>query len=123
MNGTASSRCGAARASVRRIWSGVRPRLGRERFFQRKQRFRAPAQAPYGDNGHPAVTGLGTCLGGEPRFANAGLAKNQDGMPFAGFGYPGDVLAKHIKLKPAVNQRFLRALAACLAPYAAAIIP
>ena len=30
-------------------------------------------------------------------------------MPFAGFGYPGNVLAQHIKLKPTVNQRFLRA--------------
>ena len=44
-------------------------------------------------------------------------------MPVAGFGYPGDVLAKHIKLKLAVNQRFLRALAACPRPFAAAIIP
>jgi hypothetical protein len=62
------------------------------------------------------------CLGGEPRFAHAGLAKDQDGMPFAGFGYPGDVLAQHIKLKPTVNQRFLRALAPCLGPFATAII-
>ena len=123
MNGTASSRCGAARASVRRIWSWSAAEIGRERFFQRKQGFRAPAQAPYGDNGHPALPGLRCCLGGEPRFADAGLAKNQDGMPFAGFGYPGDVLAKHIKLKLAVNQRFLRALAACPRPFAAAIIP
>ena len=38
-------------------------------------------------------------------------------MPVAGFGYPGDVLAKHIKLKLAVNQRFLRALAACPRPF------
>ena len=43
-------------------------------------------------------------------------------MPFAGFGYPGDVLAKHIKLKLAVNQRLLWALAACPRPFAAAII-
>jgi len=33
------------------------------------------------------------------------------------------VLAKHIKLKMPVNQRFLWALAACLDPSAAAIIP
>jgi hypothetical protein len=44
-------------------------------------------------------------------------------MPFAGSGYPGDVLAKHVELKPAVNQRFWWALAACLGPFAAAIIP
>ena len=44
-------------------------------------------------------------------------------MPFAGFGYPGDVLAQQIKLKLPVDQRFLRALAACLGPFAAAIIP
>ena len=44
-------------------------------------------------------------------------------MPFAGFGDLGDVLAQQIKLKLAVNHRFSRALAACLAPVAAAIIP
>ena len=44
-------------------------------------------------------------------------------MPFAGFGYPGDVRAKRIKLKLAVNQRFSRALAARPRPFAAAIIP
>jgi hypothetical protein len=50
------------------------------------------------NNGHPAPTGLCACLGGEPRFADTGLVKNQDGMSFAGSGYPGDVLAKHIEL-------------------------
>ena len=88
-------------------------REGRKRFLQRKEGFRAPAQAPYGNNGHPAFTGLCCCLGGEPRFADAGLAENQDGMPLAGFGYPGDVLAQQVKLKLPVDQRFLRALAAC----------
>jgi len=44
-------------------------------------------------------------------------------MSVAGFGYPGDVLAKHIKLKLAVNQRFLRVLASRPGPFAAAIIP
>ena len=44
-------------------------------------------------------------------------------MPLAGFGDPDDVLAQQIKLKLAVNQRFLRALAACLAHLAAAVIP
>ena len=102
---------------------GSAAEIGRKRFLQREEGFRAPAQAPYGDNGHPAFTGLCCCLGGEPRFADTGFAENQDGMPFAGFGYPGDVLAKHIKLKLAVNQRFLRALAACPRPFAAAIIP
>jgi len=97
--------------------------MGRKRFLQREEGPSAPAQAPYGDNGHPAPTGLCSCLSGQPRFANTGLAKNQDGMPVAGFGYPGDVLAEHIKLKLAVNQRFLRALAACPRPFAAAIIP
>src|SRR4029077_10491985 len=34
MNGTASSRAGAARASVRRIWSGVRPRYAASASFK-----------------------------------------------------------------------------------------
>jgi hypothetical protein len=59
------------------------------------------------------LTGLCCCLDSEPRFADTGLAENQYGMPFAGFGYPGDVLAKQIKLELPVDQRFLRALAAC----------
>ncbi len=49
--------------------------------------------------GHPAFTGLRCRLDGEPRFAHAGLAQDQDGMPFADFGYPGDVLAKQVKLE------------------------
>ena len=87
--------------------------MGRQRFLQREEGFRAPAQAPYRDNGHPAFTGFRCRLGGEPRFADAGLAENQDGMPLAGFGYPGDVLAKQVKLKLPVDQRFLWALAPC----------
>jgi hypothetical protein len=43
-------------------------------------------------------------------------------MPFAGFGYPGDVLAEQIKLKSPVDQWFLRALAA-RGRFAALIIP
>jgi hypothetical protein len=43
-------------------------------------------------------------------------------MASTGFGYPSDVLAKHVKLKLPVNQWFLRALAARLDPFAIAII-
>ncbi len=96
---------------------------GRKRLLQGEEGFGAPAQAPYGDNGHPALTGLCCCLGGEPRFADAGLAENQDGMPCAGFGYPGDVLAQQIEFELPVDQRFLRALAACFGGFAAVIIP
>jgi hypothetical protein len=39
-----------------------------------------------------------------------------------GFGYPSDVLAKHVKLKLPTNQWFLWALVARLDPFAAAII-
>jgi len=42
-------------------------------------------------------------------------------MPFAGFGYPSDVLAQRIRLKLPVDQWFLRALAAC-GRFAASII-
>ena len=43
-------------------------------------------------------------------------------MPFAGFGYPGDVLAQQIKLKLPVDQWFLRTSAACSVDFAAVII-
>jgi hypothetical protein len=46
-------------------------------------------------------------------------------MASTGFGYPSDVLAKHVKLKLPINQWFLWALAARLdsfAPFAVAII-
>lgn len=42
-------------------------------------------------------------------------------MTSTGFGYPSDVLTKHIKLKLPTNQRFLRALAARLDPFAVTI--
>jgi hypothetical protein len=44
-------------------------------------------------------------------------------MPYAGFGYPGDVLAQQIKLKLPVDQWFLRVLAAWFGRFAAVIIP
>ena len=97
--------------------------MGRQRFLQGEERFRAPAQAPYGDNGHPAFAGFRCRLDGEPRFANTGLAQDQDGMSCAGIGYPGDVLAQQIKLKTPVNQWFLLVLAARLGPSSAVIIP
>jgi hypothetical protein len=71
---------------------------------------------------HPAPTRLSTCFGGQPRFANTGLTQDQDNMPPAGFDDPGDVLAKHIKLKLPVNQWLLRAITVCLAPFATAIV-
>jgi hypothetical protein len=43
-------------------------------------------------------------------------------MASTGFGYPSDVLAKHVKLKLPVNQWFLWALVARLDPFAVAII-
>jgi hypothetical protein len=43
-------------------------------------------------------------------------------MASTGLGYPSDVLAKHVKLKPPVNQWFLRALATRLDPCAVTII-
>ena len=86
--------------------------IGRERFFQGEEGFGAPAQAPHRNHGHPALTGLRGRLDGEPRFADTGFAQDQDGMPVAGFDYPGDVLAQQIKLKLPVDQWFVRALAA-----------
>ena len=56
-------------------------------------------------------------------FADTGLAENQNGMPVAAFGYPGDVLARQIKLELPVDQWFLRAVAACFGRSAAVIIP
>jgi hypothetical protein len=102
---------------------GSAAEIRRERFLQGEERFGAPAQAPYGNNGHPAFTGLRCRLHGEPRFADTGLAQNQDGMPLAGTGHPGDVLAQQIKLKLPVDQRFLRAAAACFGRFAAVTIP
>ena len=67
--------------------------------------------------------GLCSGLGGEPQFADTGLAKNQDGMPFAGFGHPCDVPAQHSEFKLAVDQRFLWVLASRPGPFAVAIIP
>jgi hypothetical protein len=66
---------------------------------------------------------LGRCLRSEARLSYTGLTQNQHNMPSAGFGDPGNVLAKHVQLKPPVNQRFLRAPATCLGPFIAAIIP
>jgi hypothetical protein len=44
-------------------------------------------------------------------------------MPSTDFGNPGDVLAKHIKLKPPVNQRLLWASALRPGLFRAAVIP
>ncbi len=123
MNGTASSRRGAARASVRRIWSVVRPRYEASASFKGSRGSAPLPRHRTGDNSHPAPAGLCSCLGGEPRFADTGLAETQDGVPFAGPGHPGDVRAQHIEFTLTVNQRFLRALAAVPGPLAAAIIP
>jgi hypothetical protein len=68
------------------------------------------------------LTGLRSRLDGEPRFADTGLAQDQDGMPVAGFDYPGDVLAQQIKLKLPVDQWFVR-VAACFGRSTAVIIP
>jgi hypothetical protein len=43
-------------------------------------------------------------------------------MTSTGFGYPSDMLAKHVKLKLPTNQWFLWAPAAPLDPFAVAII-
>jgi hypothetical protein len=43
-------------------------------------------------------------------------------MTPTGFGYPSNVLAKHIKLKLPINQRLLRALTARLDPFTVTII-
>jgi hypothetical protein len=96
--------------------------IGRERFLQRQEGFGAPAQAPDSDNGHPAVAGLRCRLGSEPWFADTWLAENQDGMSFAGFGYPGNVLAQQVALELPVDQWFLRAVVACVGDVAAVVI-
>ena len=57
-------RCGTCQRPPDLVRSAAE--IGRERFLQRKQGFCAPAQAPDGDNGHPALPGLCCCLGGEP---------------------------------------------------------
>jgi len=114
-------RCGTGQRPPDLVRSAAEIR--RERFPQRQEGFGAPAQAPDGDNGHPAFTGLRRRLDGEPRFADTGLTQNQDGMACAGIEYPGDVLAQQIKLELPVDQRFLLGLAARLGPSAAVIIP
>src|SRR5690242_11383237 len=97
--------------------------IGSERFLHGQEGLRAPAQAPYGDNGHAALAGLCGCLDGEPRFADTGPAQDQDSMPGAGIDYPGDVLAQQIKLKLPVNQWFPGALAVRPRCFAVVIVP
>ena len=102
---------------------GSAAEIGSECLLHGQEGFGAPAQAPYGDNGHPALTGLRSCLDGEPRFADTRLAQDQDGMPGAGIDYPGDVLAQQIKLELPVNQWFPGALAARPRCFAVVIVP
>ena len=43
-------------------------------------------------------------------------------MPFAGFGYPGNVLAQQVAFELPVDQWFLRAAVACVGDVAAVVI-
>ncbi len=123
MNGTASSSRGAERASVRRIWSGVRPKYAASPSFNGSKGSAPLPKHRIGMTVNPRRRALSPASAARRDFPTPRFTQDQDHMAFAGFDDSINVLAKQVKLKLPVNQWLLCALAFGLDLLAAAIAP